>query len=124
MKLGNKKAAFLFLLIPSITWANEISREQWMQTMSNALPAAFCRADQYFRACFRVTLQECETTALSTVRVCLENAKAKIPATLDQPKDGTHWGSIIGQCAGESYEIALKKKRIDSKKCNNPDNWK
>jgi len=47
----------------------------------------------------------------------------KIPNTLIQPKDGTHWGTIIGVCAGEAYELALIKKRISNKKCDNGENW-
>ena len=91
--------------------------------MTTALPTAFCNASQYFRQCFNVTAQECEETAASATRICLNKNKSKIPSVLQQPKDGTHWGTIIGSCAGEAYEITLIKKRINNRKCDNPANW-
>jgi hypothetical protein len=91
--------------------------------MSTALPTAFCQSHQYFRQCFRVTAVECEDTASSATRICLERYKENIPNVLNQPKDGNYWGRIIGTCAGEAYEITLQKRRINSKQCNNPANW-
>jgi hypothetical protein len=115
----------LFILIASTSiMANEISKDDWINSMSTALPAYFCKTDQYFRQCFNVTQIECEETALSTTRICLAQNKDKIPTRLRQPEDGKKWGTIIGSCAGSAYEIALQKKRISNSKCNNPDNWK
>lgn len=103
--------------------AVEVSKSDWIKAMSTALPTAFCNSKQYFRQCFKVTAQECEETAASATRICLSSNKDKIPSTLVQPKDGTHWGTIIGECAGTAYEASLIEKRIDSKKCNNVANW-
>ncbi len=115
----------LFILIASTSiMANEVSKDDWINGMSTALPAYFCKADQYFRQCFKVTQIECEKTALSTTRICLAQNKDKIPTRLRQPEDGTQWGTVIGSCAGSAYEIALQKKRISNSKCNNPNNWK
>jgi len=41
-----------------------------------------------------------------------------MPSVLLQPKDGTHWGGVIGRSAGEAYAIRLAKKRINNAKCN------
>jgi len=91
--------------------------------MTSALPAAFCESKQYFRQCFSITATQCEETALSVTRICLNKYKSDLPDVLVQPKDGTHWGSIVGRCAGETYETVLIKKRINSQKCNDPGNW-
>lgn len=91
--------------------------------MTTVLPTAFCSSGQYFRECFSVTAQECEETASSATRICLNNYIDKMPEVLQQPQDGTHWGMIIGACAGEAYEVALLKKRIKNDKCDNPANW-
>jgi len=104
--------------------ANEVSKEDWINGMTTALPAYFCKADQYFRQCFTVTQVECEEVALSTTRICLAQNKNAMPAILKQPEDGTRWGSVVGACAGEAYEISLQKKLINSARCKDPNNWK
>ena len=113
---------FLFCIVTTAN-AGEVSKEVWMDAMSTVPPTAFCQLKQYFRQCFEVTQIECEETALSATRICLEKYKEKIPNVLNQPKDGNRWGTIIGRCAGAAYEIAFQEKRISSKECNNPANW-
>lgn len=120
IKLG---LPLLALVLSLPTYAAEIGRDDWINMMSTALPTAFCKSNQYFRQCFSVTAQECEETAASATRICLDKNKGKMPKTLVQPKDGTHWGTIIGQCAGEAYAVSLIKKQIKNEKCNNPANW-
>lgn len=123
IRWGILPVVFLLLISASANSA-EVSKEAWINSMSTALPTAFCQADQYFRQCFDVSQVECGETAISATRVCLQKYQDKIPDTLTQPKDGTYWGRIIGSCAGEAYEIALRKKRINNQKCNDPNNWK
>ena len=103
--------------------AGQVSKSVWMNAMSTAVPTAFCQAKQYYRQCFEVTQIECEETASSATRICLKKYKEEIPNLLNQPQDGTHWGTIIGRCAGEAYESAFQKRRISSKECNNPAKW-
>jgi hypothetical protein len=114
----------LVFLISASAHSQEVARDAWIDKMWTALPAAFCLADQYFRECFDVSQIECEETALSASRICLQKYKDQIPKVLIQPKDGSHWGKIIGSCAGEAYEITLQKKRISNTKCNDPNNWR
>jgi len=121
MKL--KLTVFIALLLPLTANAVEVSKSDWYNGMSTALPTAFCNSTQYFRQCFSVSVQECEETAASATRVCLNKNDKDIPNILVQPKDGTHWGTIIGTCAGEAYEMALSKKRISNAKCNDVKNW-
>lgn len=115
----------IFVLFTSIA-ANpeEVSKDVWIDRMSAALPTAFCQRDQYFRQCFDVSQTECEETAMSATRVCLQKYKDKIPNILVQPQDGAYWGRTIGSCAGEAYEMTLLKKRISNKRCNDPNNWR
>ncbi|MDH5571393.1 MAG: hypothetical protein OEY89_06480 [Gammaproteobacteria bacterium] len=103
-------------ILSSPIQAIEVTKNDWVAAMETALPTAFCNSAQYFRQCFNVTAQECEETASSATRICLNKNKNKIPEILQQPKDGTHWGTVIGACAGEAYEIALIIKRIKNKK--------
>jgi hypothetical protein len=121
-----KSSAFLGLVlfctaIPAN--ADDVSKVDWMNAMSTALPTYFCQSNQYFRQCFQVTQIECEETAFSATRICLQKYTEIIPAVLTQPEDGMHWGSIIGSCAGEAYEVTFQKRRINSIECNDPNNW-
>lgn len=118
-----KLIALIALLSPLSSNAVEVSKTDWYNSMSTALPTAFCNSNQYFRQCFSVSAQECEETAASATRVCLNKNDNDIPSILVQPKDGTHWGTVIGRCTGEAYEITLAKKRINNAKCNNVSNW-
>jgi len=90
--------------------------------MSSVLPGIFCKEGSYFRECFKVTAQECEAEAIRVTRVCIQSKEADIRANLK--KDGGKiWGEKVGECAGESYELSLKDKRIDNAKCNDPSKW-
>jgi len=123
MRWGILVVIFVLLMSASAN-SVEISKEAWMDSMSTVLPTALCQADQYFRQCFDVSQTECEETATSATRVCLQKYKDKIPNTLVQPRDGAYWGSLVGACAGEAYEVTLQKKRISNQKCDDPNNWK
>lgn len=114
----------LGLALPASGQAVKVKKAAWIDAMSTALPAAFCNPRQYFRQCFRVTARECERAAASATRICLDKNKDRIPAVLNQPQDGRRWGATVGSCAGQTYEISLIKKRIDSKRCNDPANWR
>jgi hypothetical protein len=115
----------IFVLLTSASaHPQEVTKDVWIESMSTALPTAFCQRDQYFRQCFDISQTECEETAMSATRVCLQKYKDKIPNILIQPKDGTYWGGIVGGCAGEAFQATLLKKRISSKRCNDPNSWK
>ena len=103
--------------------AQNVSKDQWLTVMKTALPAALCNSAQYFRQCFDVTAMECEEAAASTTRICLADLESNIPEILVQPRDGTYWGSKVGECSGNAYEVSLIKKRITSAKCNDISNW-
>jgi hypothetical protein len=121
---GGILVVIFVLLISASANSGEVSKEVWINSMSTALPNAFCQPDQYFRQCFDVSQAECEETAMSATKMCLQKYKDKIPNTLIQPKDGAYWGRIVGSCAGETYETTLLKKRISNKRCNDPNNWR
>jgi hypothetical protein len=103
--------------------AQEVAKDQWVAAMKTALPAAFCNSAQYFRQCFDVTAVECEEAAASTTRICLTELNSQIPNILIQPKEGTLWGTKVGECAGNAYETSLIKKRISNAECNDVSNW-
>lgn len=100
-----------------------ITREEWMDGMAGALPAVFCEPSMYFRQCFSVTEDECIEAALRATKVCLAKNREKIPPTLRQPDDGKIWGTVIGGCAGTTYEISLGDLKKNSPQCQDVSNW-
>lgn len=121
--MKNKLLIIILALISAKSYSVEVTKSDWLIAMKSALPTAFCNPSMYFRQCFKVTANQCEETALSATRICLENNKVNIPDILIQPKDGTHWGTIVGTCAGETYEKSLSKLKVSNTKCNNAANW-
>ena len=111
-------------LMSSISFGQVISKDMWIVQMKTVLPQHFCSSEQYFRQCFNVQESQCKMVAADTTNACLKQYEGRIPAILKQPADGTHWGQQVGMCAGNAYEVALLKQKINSAKCNNPNNWK
>ena len=116
--------SLIVTLSSSLQAVELINKDEWLNIMSTALPAGFCHSESMFRQCFRVTAQECKETATSITKICLNRSENKIPLVLQQPKDGKHWGGIVGACAGRAYVLELRSKRIRNAMCNNPANWK
>lgn len=104
--------------------AVEVPKARWLSVMETALPAAFCQQQMYFRQCFTVSAEKCEEVASSVTRTCLRKYQDQMPAVFEQPGDGTEWGSKVGACAGEAYEVVLVSKRTNTAACNDADNWR
>lgn len=117
VKMIGLATASLCLLAAGPARAKEVSKAEWIDTMKTALPTAFCAEGTPFRTCFEVTQEECEDAAASAVRLCLKKLQSKIPAKLQQPRDGEKWGQKVGECAGNSYTAALAKKKLNTKEC-------
>ena len=117
-------AVFLFYTCAfSLAQENVVNKQEWIAHMQKALPPAFCEENQYFRQCFKVTQRECLETTAAVTRQCLNKKENDIPEVLVQPRDGSQWGSVVGECAGDAYESRLLDRRISSDKCNDVKNW-
>jgi hypothetical protein len=116
-------ALFVSSALAAPATADMVSKADWLEVMKTALPVAFCQDQGYFRTCFNLGAEECESTAQSATRVCLAQFEAKVPAMLNQPADGTAWGQKIGGCAGNTFEMTRAKQKVDSPKCNDPSAW-
>lgn len=119
-------AALFIIQLAAVNASNatEVSKEYWMDAMKTALPATFCKSEQFFRQCFNVTVDECEKSVTLATRLCLHKYINQIPDTLLQPKDGAKWANIIGQCVGEGYQTSLSTKFKDTHRCNDINHWK
>ena len=122
--MTKNKYLFLPLMLISIqASAVEVGKAVWITQMESVVPVAFCQSEQYFRQCFDVTAVQCEETMSSSTRVCLTKHEKGIPDPLNQPEDGTHWGTVLGTCVGETYEATLAQKRKSDPICFNPSHW-
>ena len=103
--------------------AEEVSKEYWKDSMSTALPKAFCESIHFFRQCFDVNEVQCFETASLATKICLHKYINQIPDTLNQPKDGAKWSNIIGQCAGENFYATLQRKYKATAECDAINHW-
>ena len=117
-------ACLLFAAFSNPANSAEISKQDWLSGMRTALPKHFCKENTYFRQCFEVSKSECLDVAREKTIRCLDEVKEQIPDILQQPRDGSKWGYVVGGCAGRDYEIKLKSVRISSARCNNIENWR
>ena len=111
------------VVLSSVSFGQDISKDMWIAQMRTALPQHFCSTEQYFRQCFNVKESQCKMVSADAVDACLKQYEGKIPSRLNQPVDGAHWGQQVGMCAGNAYDVALLKQKINTAKCNNPNNW-
>ena len=124
MNLRLISSIFSLFISVSVVHAVEVTKDSWVESMTTAIPTYFCQTEQYFRQCFDVSAVKCEEVAVSSTRICIAKTIDQIPNTLHQPKDGTKWGTVVGTCVGQSYEISLIKSKIRNSKCNDANNWK
>lgn len=115
-------ATVVVVAAPSAGLAEGMPKSQWFGQMEKALPNNFCAQQQYFRQCFEVDAKTCKSTLASATRECIGQIESDVPDELDG-QSRQKWGERLGQCAGQTYETNLADKRIDSERCNDPDNW-
>lgn len=111
------------LLASNTVHAQQTERQEWMDFMLTVLPSAFCDSRQYFRQCFDISADLCVDTARVATRNCLSQYEGRLPAVLQQPRDGQRWGEQIGQCAGLSFETALSDRLKNTALCQDADYW-
>jgi hypothetical protein len=103
--------------------SEEMTRTRWMDLFSTAMPTWACSEGRYFRECFTVTAEQCEKTASSATRICLEKEKGNLPDIFRTKEESANWGRTVGECTGTTKELALMSKRISNAKCNDPKQW-
>jgi len=123
IRTGAQALVALLITFPLLASAQTAGKKEWMDHVANGMPGAFCSPQAYFRQCFSVSAKECEDAAATATRSCLDKHSGEIPAMLAMPKDGRHWGSVVGRCAGTATEVAMLKKRISNARCNDPKQW-
>ncbi len=113
----------LSLLVGLPLNAQTIAKSEWLEGMQTIMPTFVCASETPFRRCFEVSAERCEAVIASAMRVCLDRYSRDIPDRLQQPEDGQYWGSLVGECAGESYAVVLEDTFISSAACNDPETW-
>lgn len=104
--------------------AEQLPREEWADYLAEALPSAFCAEGAFFSECFAVTPAECLNKARLATGGCIAGFTPLMPAMLNLPDDGGHWGGEIGACAGSALEGLLRESYISTdKRCSDPSYW-
>jgi hypothetical protein len=89
--------------------AAKIPRDNWLKVFRAAFPAEVC--DHYgnlFMDPYGLDHDGCLKLVLRSLDYCLEFSQELLPAEIDLPAEGQAWGSVLGECAGGSYEAAMK----------------
>lgn len=109
----------------SPAFAVKVQKGAWVESFKTGFSSFICRKGQFFRECFAISEDECLQEALRATKVCLADKEGQIPAALNQPQDGTHWGSVVGSCAGSAFEVTLtaRGKKKKSAECADPNKW-
>ena len=117
----------IILLIASFSiatnsYAQNISKSDWITYVQKALPGVICQSDQYFRQCFNVSDNNCLQVARKASLDCLSNEAPNIPKILDFIV-GEQWGNIIETCVGGEYEERFSDKKSKAPQCSNSSYW-
>jgi hypothetical protein len=86
---------------------NSVYRSEWMQAVSDELSPIACTPTQIFGLCYDISLNECDIVVENETNRCLNEYSDSIPGILDQPVDGSQWGSVIGGCMGDAFSGVL-----------------
>ena len=112
-----KKLLVLAPLLFLPLYANSVSKADWADKMSEQMPSIMCQSNQYFRTCYNVSEQTCQSVASSAISTCLSQNDSKVPNILNE-QNGRQWSSTIGQCAATKFDSQLKNKRnTNNKQC-------
>ena len=112
------KGVFFFglILFFSVSHAADLLQDQWINFMTQNMPALFCKSDQYYRYCYEVTKEECEDTAAFAVQACIANHLQELPDIFTYA-ESRHWGAIIEKCVDEEYSQTFSNQKKDTPEC-------
>lgn len=108
----------------NVSAEDTVPKDAWVKAMRDALPAAFCTDNSYFRSCFKIQANECHQVATQSTASCLRQHDAAIPKEFVQPNEGALWGEKVGNCAGTVFFATLREKFTSNAKCNDASAWK
>lgn len=101
----------------------EVTREDWIERQSTAIPTALCVQSQRFRECYRVSKAECTEVVKEATETCLVKLKPRLPDVLDSRGDIRFWGGALAACAGTSYENSMAGRRKSGNWCDDQTGW-
>ena len=112
------KGFFLFVLISSfsLSQAADLTGDQWINFMTQNMPALLCKPDQYYLDCYEVTKEECEDTAAFAVEACIANHIQELPDVFSY-EESRNWGAIIEKCVDAEYRQTFSNQKKDTQEC-------
>ena len=90
----------LILFLPSIVLSKPFPKSDWLKAVGKKLPTVLCKMEPFNKEGTKM----CLIYTKSFTRACIFYNYENIPDMLNQPKDGTKWGSILGTCVGKLYD--------------------
>lgn len=91
------------------TLAEKLDKKTWVKSFKQLFPKEICKSySNIFITPYGIKTADCEKIARKALNYCLDINNRLIPASLEMPKDGAKWGTILGECSGASYSAAMK----------------
>jgi len=115
-RLSKSVFLFVWILSFSVGHAADLTQEQWIKFMTQNMPALFCKTDQYYRDCYEVTQEECESTAAFAVEACISSHIQELPDIFSY-EESRKWGALIEKCVDEEYSQTLSGQKKDTPEC-------
>jgi len=103
--------------------AQKLTREDWLRNFLPAMTVKACQPGWYFRGCFDISDDECETTTASALRVCVAEVREEMPEYMTG-STGKEWGQKIGTCAGNSLDVVFHDRKLEKEMCKDPSAWR
>lgn len=114
-----KQSIILSLFVFALTiQAEQFSRKEWTDHLSQGLPPLMCSAKGYFLTCFSTDAAACEKLIKTNVTNCI--GRLVPPKMIDTRDNGPEWAEKIGHCVGEATEKALSKLPQPPSECADP----
>jgi hypothetical protein len=106
----------IFFSLFSLSYAADLTQDQWVSFMVRNLPSVFCQPGQFYIDCYEVTKEECVDAASSATEACIDNRLQELPEIFTY-KESRHWGSIIEKCVDQEYSSTYIDQKKDTEEC-------
>lgn len=98
-------------------------REIWIKENTDSISKVMCDKKSYFRQCFLIDATSCLAHSKASVSFCMDEYRAHMPKSLEQPYHDRKYRPLIGSCSGSQYQSRLGMYLKNEEKCSPSSYW-